>query len=64
MTATLQRKLSDSKAARWTALVIVSLTMMAGYFFTDVMSAHKPPMPGLVAVFGNEIGRASCRERV
>ena len=42
MTATLQRKLSDSKAARWTALVIVSLTMMAGYFFTDVMSPLEP----------------------
>lgn len=38
MTQTITRKLSDSRSARWTALVIVSLTMMAGYFFTDVMS--------------------------
>lgn len=25
-------KLSDSKSARWTALLIVSITMMFGYF--------------------------------
>ena len=34
----IQKKLSDSKAARWTALIIVSFTMMCGYFLTDVMS--------------------------
>lgn len=38
MTQQLQQKLSDSKVARWTALLIVSITMMSGYFFTDVMS--------------------------
>lgn len=42
MTQAIQQKLSDSKAARWTALVIVSLTMMFGYFFTDVMSPLEP----------------------
>ena len=26
----IQKKLSDSKAARWTALIIVSFTMMCG----------------------------------
>jgi len=31
----------DSTAARWTALTIVSFTMMAGYFFTDVMAPLK-----------------------
>ncbi len=30
--------LRDSKAARWTALIIVSFTMMCGYFLTDVMA--------------------------
>ncbi len=34
----LTQKLSDSAAARWTALIIVALTMMMGYFVTDVMS--------------------------
>lgn len=42
MTQQLQKKLSDSKSARWTALVIVSVTMMFGYFFTDVMSPLEP----------------------
>ena len=32
----IQKRLSDSKAARWTALFIVSFTMMCGYFLTDV----------------------------
>lgn len=42
MTATIQQKLSDSRGARWTALLIVSVTMMFGYFFTDVMSPLEP----------------------
>ena len=44
MTEAIRHKLSDSKSARWTALLFVSLTMMAGYFFTDVMS----PMEALL----------------
>lgn len=35
-------KLSDKASMRWTALIIVSLTMMFGYFFTDVMSPLEP----------------------
>lgn len=42
MTDTIKKTLADSKAARWTALVIVSVTMMFGYFFTDVMSPLEP----------------------
>ena len=42
MTQTLQNKLSNSKKARWTALILVSITMMLGYFFTDVMSPLEP----------------------
>ena len=38
MTEIIIKKLSDSKGARWTALLIVSFTMMMGYFLTDVMS--------------------------
>ena len=41
-TQAIQQKLSDSKFARWTALLIVSFTMMFGYFFTDVMSPLEP----------------------
>lgn len=38
VTQNIQQKLSDSKAARWTAMAIVSFTMMCGYFITDVMA--------------------------
>lgn len=38
MTEQIKQTLRDSKAARWTALVIVSFTMMWGYFLTDAMS--------------------------
>ena len=42
MTEIIRKKLSDSPAARWTALLIVSFTMMFGYFFTDVMAPLEP----------------------
>lgn len=48
-----QTKLSDNPKMRWTALVIVSVTMMFGYFFTDVMS---PLEPLLTAAKGSEFG--------
>lgn len=38
-TQKIQKKLSDSPAARWTALCIVSFTMMCTYFITDVMAS-------------------------
>ncbi|MDR3366341.1 MAG: MFS transporter [Prevotellaceae bacterium] len=37
----MKQLLSQSKLARWTALGIVSFTMMAAYFMTDVMSPLK-----------------------
>ena len=42
MTQVIQKKMSDSALWRWTALIIVSVTMMFGYFFTDVMSPLEP----------------------
>ncbi len=47
------QKLSDRKAFRFAALIIVSVTMMFGYFFTDVMS---PLEPLLTAAKGGENG--------
>ena len=38
MTEYLQKKLSEKTWARWTVMLIVSFTMMCGYFMTDVMS--------------------------
>ncbi|MDD4777921.1 MAG: MFS transporter [Fermentimonas sp.] len=44
MVETLRKSLRDSAAARWTALLIVSFTMMCGYFLSDVLS----PLVGLL----------------
>lgn len=44
MVETLRRSLRESVAARWTALLIVSFTMMCGYFLSDVLS----PLVGLL----------------
>lgn len=38
MTKFIQKKLNDSKAARWTVLLVVAFTMFCGYFITDVMA--------------------------
>lgn len=53
MSEIIQKSLRDSAAMRWIALVIVSVTMMFGYFFTDVMS---PLEPLLTAAKGAEDG--------
>lgn len=42
MTEAIKQTLRDKKAARWGALAIISITMFAGYFLTDVMSPLKP----------------------
>ncbi len=38
MTDQIRKVLRDSKAARWTALLIVSFTMFAGYYLADAMA--------------------------
>jgi Na+/melibiose symporter-like transporter len=38
MTDKVQKILSDSKAARWTALALVSITMLAAYYFVDMIA--------------------------
>lgn len=38
MTEIIAKKLNDSAPMRWTALLIVSFTMMCGYFITDIMA--------------------------
>ena len=41
MTEKIKASIRDSKVARWTALFIVAFTLMAAYFFADVMSPLK-----------------------
>lgn len=38
MSQTAKKRISESKGARWAALIIVSFTMMWGYFLTDALS--------------------------
>ena len=38
MTETVQKKLSDSPAMRWTALVLLATAMFFGYIFVDILS--------------------------
>ena len=54
-TQKLQKRLNDSAAARWSALIIVSLTMMMAYFFTDVMGPLEAPLTtkGKLVYFDN-----------
>jgi MFS family permease len=42
MTEAIKTSLRDSKVARWTALMIVSFSMLCGYFVADVVSPLKP----------------------
>ena len=44
MTETLKTYLNDSKAARWTALILIALMMFFGYMFVEVLS----PLQSLV----------------
>jgi MFS family permease len=39
---TITNTLRDSKVARWTALAVISFTMLCGYYLTDVMAPLKP----------------------
>lgn len=41
MSERIQQSLRDSKTARWIALLLVSLSLLTGYFFADVMSPLK-----------------------
>ncbi len=59
ISATVQHKLSDSRSARWTALIIVSVAMMFGYFFTDVMSPLEPLLTAAKSEGGLGLGWSS-----
>jgi MFS family permease len=48
--------LRESKVARWSALVIVSFTMMFGYYLTDVMAPLKGLLEGQLQWSSSEYG--------
>ena len=45
----IKKTLKDSPTARWIVLVLVSFTMLTGYYFADVMSPIKPMLQRLGA---------------
>jgi MFS family permease len=53
---TITNTLRDSKAARWTALAVVSFTMLCGYYLTDVMAPLKGLLEGQLNWNSSEFG--------
>lgn len=51
-TQTIQKRLNDSPIARWGAMLIVSFTMMCGYFITDIMAPLEDMLTKSVAEGG------------
>ncbi len=48
--------LSESKAARWTALAVVAFTMLTGYYLTDVMAPLKGLLEGQLQWNSSDFG--------
>ncbi len=48
--------LRDSKTARWTALAVISFTMLCGYYLTDVMAPLKGLLEGQLRWSSSEFG--------
>ncbi len=56
MVEKIQQSLRDSKTTRWAALLIVSITMMFGYFLTDIMAPLKGLLEGQIGWSSDEFG--------
>lgn len=56
MTEKIRQTLRDSKVARWTALGIVSFTMLTGYYLTDAMAPLKGLLEGQLQWNSYEFG--------
>lgn len=52
----IRKTLADSKAARWTALLVVAFTMLCGYYLTDVMAPLKTLLEQQLAWSSSEYG--------
>lgn len=56
MTEKIQQTLRDSKVARWSALAIVSFTMLTGYYLTDVAAPLKGLLEGKLGWGSSDFG--------
>ena len=52
----IKQSLRESKAARWTALAIVSFTMLTGYLFQEIISPLKPMLESQLGWTGSDFG--------
>jgi nitrate/nitrite transporter NarK len=59
MNEIIQKRLSDSKAARWTALILVSFAMMCSYFVYDVVAPLEDMLLHTFKWTGQEYGMFS-----
>jgi MFS family permease len=56
MTETIRKRLNDNPVARWSVLAIISITMMCGYFITDVMAPLQTMLEDNFGWNGTEYG--------
>ncbi|MCB2220410.1 MAG: MFS transporter [Bacteroidetes bacterium] len=56
MTEAIKNSLRDSKKARWTALVVVSLSMFGAYFFNYALSPVKPMLESILGWTSSDFG--------
>lgn len=61
MVEKIQKKLSESKTARWSVLALVAFTMLCGYFITDLMAPlqdllQSPVLSGGLGWSGDDYG--------
>ena len=52
----IQKSMRDSALVRWSALIIVSITMLFGYFLTDIMAPLKGLLEGQIGWSSDEFG--------
>ena len=52
----IQKSMRDSAVVRWSALIIVSITMLFGYFLTDIMAPLKGLLEGQIGWSSDEFG--------
>ena len=56
MVEKIQKSMRDSAVVRWSALIIVSITMLFGYFLTDIMAPLKGLLEGQIGWSSDEFG--------
>lgn len=56
MTEAVRKKLNDSAPIRWTALLLISITMFSSYYFYDIFSAIKATLQAQLGIDNSQYG--------